>query len=90
MPAPIGRLQAEFVDLLRKQVDALELDVYVGLTESERSQYDRRQERIRELNVKMRESSERASLADWQHSDADASHPNRQARVTSGSLEHSS
>ena len=42
-------LKPEFVDLLRKQVEALELEAYVGLTDEERSEYYERQERIRDL-----------------------------------------
>jgi hypothetical protein len=57
----VKRLQAEFVDLLRKQVEALELDAYVGLTDEERSEYSERQERIRDLDAKMSEPSDRAA-----------------------------
>jgi len=32
----VKELQVEFVDLLRKQVEALELEAYVGLTDEER------------------------------------------------------
>jgi hypothetical protein len=57
----VKELKAEFVDLLRKQVEALELDTYVGLTDEERSEYYKRQERILDLDVKMSESSDRAA-----------------------------
>jgi hypothetical protein len=46
----------EFVNLLRKQVEALELETYVGLTDAEQREYDKRQERIRDLEAKMRAS----------------------------------
>jgi hypothetical protein len=61
MEDSVKKLQAEFVDLLRKQVDALELDAYVGLTEEERSEYHERQERIRDLEEKLSGSSDRAA-----------------------------
>ncbi len=61
MKDSVKKLQAEFVDLLRKQVEALELDAYVGLTDEERSKYYERQERIRDLDAKMSESSDRAA-----------------------------
>jgi hypothetical protein len=57
MEDSIERLQTEFVELLRKQVEALELDVYVGLTDAERSEYRKRRERIRDLNAKISTSS---------------------------------
>jgi hypothetical protein len=57
----VKALKAEFVDLLRKQVEALELDTYVGLTDEERSEYYKRQERILDLDAKMSESSDRAA-----------------------------
>jgi hypothetical protein len=55
------KLRVEFVDLLRKQVEALELDVYVGLTDTEWSEYNKRRERLRDLNAKMGKSSDRAA-----------------------------
>jgi hypothetical protein len=61
MKDSVKKLQAEFVDLLRKQVEALELDAYVGLTDEERSEYYGRQERIRDLDAKLSESSDRAA-----------------------------
>ena len=53
-------LRAEFVELLRKQVEALELEAYVGLTDEERSEYYERQERIRDLDAQMSQSSDGA------------------------------
>ena len=61
MESSVKKLQAEFVDLLRKQVEALELDTYVGLTDKERSEYYKRQERIHDLDAKMSEPSDRAA-----------------------------
>src|SRR5260370_25374045 len=61
MEDSVKKLQAEFVDLLRKQVQALELDAYVGLTDDEQSEYYGRQERIHGLDAKLSESSERAA-----------------------------
>src|SRR6266853_5600387 len=61
MEDSVQKLQAEFVDLLRKQVEALELDAYVGLTDEERSEYYERQERIRDLDAKMSGSSDRVA-----------------------------
>jgi hypothetical protein len=57
----VKELQAEFIDLLRKQVEALELDAYIGLTDEERSEYYERQDRIRDLGAKMNQSSDRAA-----------------------------
>ena len=54
-------LRAEFVELLRKQVEALELEAYVGLTDEERSEYYERQERIRDLDAKISEPPDRAA-----------------------------
>jgi len=61
MEDSVQKLQAEFVDLLRKQVEALELDAYVGLTDEERSEYYERQERIRDLDAKISDPSDRAA-----------------------------
>jgi hypothetical protein len=57
----VKELHAEFIDLLRKQVEALELDTYVGLTDEERNEYYGRQERIRDLDVRMSKSSDLAA-----------------------------
>jgi len=54
-------IEDELFDLLRKQVEALELDAYVGLTDAERSEYYKRQERIRDLHAKMGQSSDPAA-----------------------------
>jgi hypothetical protein len=61
MEDSVKKLQAEFVDLLRKQVEALELDAYVGLTDEERNEYYERQERIRDLDAKISEPSDRVA-----------------------------
>ena len=57
----VKALQAEFIALLRKQVEALELDAYVGLTDEERNEYYERQERILDLDAKINESLKRAA-----------------------------
>ena len=44
-----GKLYAELIRLLEKQVEARETDMFVGLTDAELSEYDKRRERIREL-----------------------------------------
>ena len=56
MEGRIEELHAKLVDLLHKQVDALELEIYVGLTDAERSEYQKRQESIRDLDVKISRS----------------------------------
>ena len=61
MEDSVQKLQAEFVDLLRKQVEALELDAYVGLTDEERNEYYERQERIRDLDAKISEPPDQAA-----------------------------
>jgi hypothetical protein len=57
----VEELRAEFVDLLQKQIEALELEAYVGLTDAERREYSKRQERIRELDAEMSKSSDSAA-----------------------------
>src|SRR5260370_35915328 len=57
MEDSVKKLQAEFVDLLRKQVQALELEAYVGMTDADRSEYYGTQELIRDLDAKLRESA---------------------------------
>jgi hypothetical protein len=57
MGKSVKELKAELVDLLRKQVEALELDTYVGLTDAERSEYCERQKRICDLDEKMSKPS---------------------------------
>jgi hypothetical protein len=54
-------VEDELFDLLRKQVEALELDAYVGLTDAERREYYSRRERIRDLAAKMGQSSDPAA-----------------------------
>jgi len=54
-------LRAEFVELLQKQVAALELDAYVGLTEAERREYSERQKRIRDLDAELGQLSDSAA-----------------------------
>ncbi len=44
-----GKLYAELIRLLEKQVEARETAMFVGLTDVELSEYDKRRERIREL-----------------------------------------
>jgi hypothetical protein len=46
----IEQLRAELFSLLQKQVEALEVETYVGLTDAELREYDKRQERIRDLD----------------------------------------
>ena len=68
MEDSVEGLRAEYVYLLRKQVEAQELDAYVGLTDAERSEYNKRQERIRDLDAKMSASPDPGALAYGQHS----------------------
>ena len=49
----LKQIRAEFLALIEKQVEALELDIFVGLTDLERYEYDARQVRIRELHAKL-------------------------------------
>jgi hypothetical protein len=44
---------AQLLALLRKQIEALERDTFVGLSYLERYEYDARHDRIRELNAKL-------------------------------------
>ena len=44
-----GKLYAELIRQLEKQVEARETAMFVGLTDVELSEYDKRRERIREL-----------------------------------------
>jgi hypothetical protein len=53
LEARIEELQAEFVDLLQKQVQALELESYVGLTDAEWRQYHKRQDRLRDVEASL-------------------------------------
>src|SRR6266576_4292615 len=61
MEDSVQKLQAEVVDLLRKQVEALELDAEGGLTDEERNEYYERQERIRDLDAKISEPPDQAA-----------------------------
>jgi hypothetical protein len=53
----IEKLRAEFVYLLQRQIEALELDAFVGLTDAEQHEYDSRQERIRDIEDRIMNSS---------------------------------
>lgn len=57
----VEELRAEFVDLLQKQVEALEVDTYVGLTDAERREYYKRQERILDLDAEISRFSDSAA-----------------------------
>jgi hypothetical protein len=46
-------IRAQLVALFQKQLQALELDTFVGLTHLERSDYEARNDRIRELQAKL-------------------------------------
>jgi hypothetical protein len=61
MTERVEDLRAEFVDLLQKQIEALELEVYVGLTDAERREYSKRLERIRKLDTEISKSSDSAA-----------------------------
>ena len=47
----VEQLRAELVNLLQRQVEALELETYVGLTDAELREFYTRQERIRDLKA---------------------------------------
>jgi hypothetical protein len=53
----IEQLRAALVNLLQKQVEALELETYVGLTDAELREFYKRQERIRDLKASLSPSS---------------------------------
>ena len=53
MEGGVAELQTELVQLLYKQIEALELDTCVGLTDAELREYDERQERVRELHAEL-------------------------------------
>lgn len=46
-------IRAELITLFQKQLHALELDTFVGLTKLERSEYEARNDRIRDLHAKL-------------------------------------
>jgi hypothetical protein len=50
----VEQYREEMVHLLGEQMDALETETYVGLTDEEFRQYDERQARIHELSEKIR------------------------------------
>jgi hypothetical protein len=49
----LEQIRAELVALFEKQLEALERDTFVGLTDIERYQYDARHNRIQELHAKL-------------------------------------
>jgi hypothetical protein len=49
----VKQLRGELVKLLQKQVEALELETYVGLTDAELREYYTRQDRIRDLKASL-------------------------------------
>jgi hypothetical protein len=49
----LEQIHSELIALLRKQIEALERDTFVGLSDLERYEYDARHDRIRELNAKL-------------------------------------
>jgi hypothetical protein len=54
--APVEELEeirAELIVLFQKQLEALERDTFVGLTNVERYDYDVRHDRIHELHAKL-------------------------------------
>jgi hypothetical protein len=53
----VEQLRAELVNLLQKQVAALELQTYVGLTDAELSEFYKRQERIGDLKASLQPPS---------------------------------
>jgi hypothetical protein len=46
-------IRAELIALFQKQLEALELDTFVGLTNLQRSEYAVRNDRISELHAKL-------------------------------------
>ena len=48
-----GKLYAELIRLLEQQVEARETAIFVGLTDVELSEYEKRRERIRELSAEL-------------------------------------
>jgi len=49
----LEQIRAKLLALIEKQVEALERDTFVGLTDVERYEYDARHDRIHELNAKL-------------------------------------
>jgi hypothetical protein len=58
MDTYIEQMRGEILHLLQVQMDALQEETFVGLTEEELREYDRRAERIRELAEKVSPQSE--------------------------------
>jgi hypothetical protein len=46
----VEQLRTELVNLLQRQVEALELETYVGLTDPELREFYKRQERLSDVN----------------------------------------
>jgi hypothetical protein len=49
----LEQIRAELVALFEKQLEALERDTFVGLSDLERYEYDARHDRIRQLHAKL-------------------------------------
>ena len=49
----LEQIRVELVVLFQKQLEALELDAFVGLTDLERIEYAARHDRIQELHAKL-------------------------------------
>jgi hypothetical protein len=49
----LEQIRTELLALIEKQVEVLERDTFVGLTDVERYEYDARQDRIHELHAKL-------------------------------------
>jgi|GraSoiStandDraft_54_1057290.scaffolds.fasta_scaffold177945_2 hypothetical protein len=49
----LEQIRVELLALIERQVEALERDTFVGLTDVERYEYDARQDRIHELHAKL-------------------------------------
>jgi hypothetical protein len=46
-------IQAEMIQLLKQQTEAVEKEVFGGLTDAEEQEYSERKERISELQIKL-------------------------------------
>ena len=49
----LEQIRVELVALFQKQLEALELDTFVGLTDLERIEYAAKHDRIQELHAKL-------------------------------------
>ena len=49
----LEQIRVELVALFQKQLEALELDTFVGLTDLERIEYTVRHDRVQELHAKL-------------------------------------